>query len=164
MPVGGFGHGLRLSRRRLLAASLAWIVTPAAAWPQTPGGPDTATLSAFVDTLLPEDAVSPAASTLGVPDAILDFSADVSGLGDLISGGTAWLNKTGGPPFAQLPEQDRTRLITWMAESDPAGGPNRFYEVVRLLAVEFYFARPEAISGFPLNTAPQPRGYPPPWS
>lgn len=164
MPFGALGPGLSLSRRQALAASVAWIVTPAVAWSQAPAGPDAATLAAFVDTLLPEDAVSPAASALGVLDAILDFSADVTGLGDLIAGGTAWLNKTGGPPFAQLSEQDRTRIVTWMAQSDLAGGANRFYEVVRLLAVEFYYARPEAISGFPLNTAPQPRGYPPPWS
>jgi len=151
------------ARRRALAGAVAAMLAPQVVWADD-GTPDGRALAAFVDTLLPADALTPAASALGVPEAIADFAAGVPGLPELIAGGTAWLDRTGGPPFAELSAADRDRVVAWMEGSDPAQGPYRFYEVIRLLAVEFYYAAPEAVAGLPLNVAPQPRGYPPPWT
>jgi hypothetical protein len=122
------------------------------------------TLAGFVDTLLPADDLSPSASSLGVHDDILSFSAQVPRLPDLLHGGASWLNATGGARFEALSEGDRNKVVAWMSRSDGSQAPYRFFEVVRLLAVEFYYAHAEAIAGFPLNEAPQPRGYPPPWT
>jgi hypothetical protein len=136
------------------------------AWPGETAAPPNlrSTLAGFVDTILPADDLSPAASALGVHGEILGFADEVAGLADFLRGAAVWLNATGDAPFQALPERDRVRVVEWMSQSDKSEAPYRLFEVVRMLAVEFYYAHPEAIAGFPLNEAPQPQGYPPPWA
>ena len=57
--------------------------------------------------------------------------------------------------------EDRAK---YYADPDYNQIPGRFFHIVRAFAVELYFAKPEAISGYPLNPAPQPAGYLPPWN
>ena len=146
--------------------SVTSLLVPPVLWPSIANGQINleGTIAGFVDTLIPHDEVSPAASTLGVHTDILSFASNVPDLGEFLSAGAAWLNQTGGLSFADLTEVDRMAIVGWMAQSDTSGAPYRFYELVRLLAVEFYYARPEAIAGFPLNDTPQPKGYLPPWT
>jgi hypothetical protein len=122
------------------------------------------TLTAFVDVLLPADDLSPAASALAVPADILALAAEVAGFRKLIDYGCSWLDKTGGPPFHLLASDKQHRIVAFMAASDMAQAPRRFYHLVRLSAIEHYYSHPEARAGLHLNTAPQPEGYPPPWT
>lgn len=120
-------------------------------------------LDAFLDTLLPADAVSPAASALGIGDEILDLAAGSDLFVRLLALGSEFLNAAGPVPFAELPPDARHRVAAWMEASDYDQIPGRYFHLVRQSAVEFYYARPEAAAGFGLNVAPQPAGYPPPW-
>jgi len=124
-----------------------------------------ATLDAFLDTLLPADAASPAAGAAGVGPEIRAIAdgADDPRLKRLLALGTEWLDGLDARPFAALPATVRTRVLAWMEGADRGAVPGRFFLVVRTLAVEIYYARAEAIAGFPISVAPQPAGYPPPW-
>ena len=62
-----------------------------------------------------------------------------------------------------LPEPRRDEILAALAEADFNEIPGRFYHLMRAFAVEFYFSHPEAFAGYPLEPAPQPMGYPPPW-
>ncbi len=125
--------------------------------------PDTETLAAFLDVLLPADAQSPAASQLGVTGELLDIASQSGLYLKLIGLGTQWLNDTGRGPFHGLSEVDRNRIVAWMSMSDLNQIPGRFYFLLRYSAIELYFSHPESIAGLNLNPAPQPAGYPPPW-
>lgn len=123
-----------------------------------------ATLAAFVDTLLPDDGVTPAASALGIDRDLRDFiqgSDQFLTMTDMVCD---WLNTLGPAPFDALSPQDRLHIVDYMAEADHNLLEGRFYHLVRLLAIEFYYARAEALAGLDLAPAPQPAGYLPPWT
>jgi hypothetical protein len=71
---------------------------------------------------------------------------------------------TGGTQFSALASEQQIAVVHWMSRADWNEIPRRFYELVRQVAVELYFANPAALSGLPINRSPQPLGYPPPWS
>ncbi|SLN28632.1 hypothetical protein PEL8287_01303 [Roseovarius litorisediminis] len=125
---------------------------------------DVATLDAFLDVLLPADAMSPAASTLNIGAEMLEIIVPDSLPGKLLSLGLTWLDSLDARRFATLPEETQFKVVTWMSQADVNEIPGRFYQVIRLFAVELYYARPGAITGFPLQVTPQPQGYPPPWT
>ena len=127
------------------------------------GEVDFATLEAFLDVLLPADDVSPAASQLGVTAELLDLAKSAELYQKLLSLGSDWLNQTGRGPFYTLSNANQNKVVAWMSTSDTDQIPGRFYQLVRQSGVEIYYSHPEAINGFPLNPAPQPNGYLPPW-
>lgn len=156
-----------MTRRKALIGVLTSLMAsnlPARSWAQQAFAIDGATLAAFLDVLLPADDLSPSASALGVHDGIAAFAPDVEGLASFVGGGTVWLNQAAAAPFLDLPPEAREALVTWMAGSDQSAPPFVFYSTVRRLAVEFYYAHPDAIAGYPLDVAPQPAGFPPPWT
>lgn len=157
---------MQVSRRRALLVSLGAALVPLAAMLPAmadAGGPDPATLDAFLDVLLPADDLSPAASALGIGAEITDFATESPLFERLLAAGCQWLDALDARRFAELPDETQTAVVTFMSTSDFNEVPRRFYHLTRLLAVEFYYARAEAIAGFPLAVAPQPAGYPPPW-
>lgn len=121
------------------------------------------TLDAVVDTLLPADEMTPAASALGVGADILGLAAEQPLLAELIARVCAWLDTTGAGRFVDLTAADKEAVIAYLAQADIDTLEGRFYQLIRLLAIEFYYARPEALAGLDLNPTPQPAGYPPPW-
>lgn len=148
--------------RLLAGGALAGVVPlplPAAGPEQGPGS----MLAAYVDVLLPADALSPAASQLGVHEAILMLADDVEPLARLIGMMRDWLDGSGRGAFATLDPADREALVAYAAAADPDTPEGRFHLLIRLFALEFYYATPEAIAGLDLAVAPQPEGYPPPW-
>lgn len=152
----------RAALRAALGASAATLAPPALAqWREGSAYPS---LTAVLDTLLPADALTPSASALGVAREITDFIAGSEPLQRLFAAALDWMDAQGGRPFRELPAMQQAVLVQAMADSDPDRIPGRFYHVLRALAVEFHYARPEAIAGLALNPAPQPLGYPPPWS
>lgn len=157
---------LSISRRQALLGILAAGLNGTAVASQLAAATDTVdtrTLAAYLDVLLPEDEYSPAASALGVEAEVVDLASKSPLFERLLSLGTQWLNQTGQGPFYNLTLSDQQRVVDWMAAADRNQIPGRFYQLVRLTAVEFYYARPEAIAGMDLNTSPQPAGHLPPW-
>lgn len=121
------------------------------------------TLAAFLDVLLPRDALSGSASDLGVHDELWDVARSDPRFERLLALGCRWLDMTGGPPFHELPTEQQIALIEWMSASDWNGVPRRFYELVRQTAVESYYSHPESWRGMAIERPPQPLGYLPPW-
>ena len=122
-----------------------------------------ASLAPVVDTLLPADDVSPSASALGVDKDIADFVAENDMMTRLFAAALDWMDHLADRPFRDLTPPEQTEVLTFMESADFNAIPGRFYHILRALAVEFYYARSEAVAGFPLDPAPQPNGYPPPW-
>jgi hypothetical protein len=135
-----------------------------AATPLTPGAVESAALAAFVDTLLPRDALSGSATDLGIDRQIWEFSKTEPDFRKLVSFGCRWLDMTGGPPFAKLPVDQQITVVSWMAQADWNDVPRRFYELMRQVSVELYYSTPAGWHGLPIQRPPQPLGYPPPWS
>lgn len=120
-------------------------------------------LDACLDTLLPEDGFGPSASTLGIGDTLIGLAPEGTDFHRLLALGTQWLDGLAARPFADLPPQTRTDVLRYLEGADVNEIPGRFYRVVRQAAMELYHTRADTISGLPLNPAPQPAGYPPPW-
>lgn len=122
-----------------------------------------ATLKALVDVIIPRDDQSPSASDLGVHLEIQDALAGQPDLTKLVGMGLNWLDNVAPEAFADLSADQQAEVIAFAANADFNSGPGRFYYVARLFAIQFYYEKAEAIPGLPLNGAPQPNGYPPPW-
>lgn len=152
-----------LPRRQVLAliagAGLAGLA-PLPALPQTGSA---ASLGMVLDVLFPADDMSPAATTLGIDRDIAEFAATNPQLQRLFDLALAWLDQSEGQPFAALTADARAKALERMERSDFNQVPGRFFHILRALAAEFYYARPESLAGLSLNPAPQPLGYPPPW-
>jgi hypothetical protein len=154
------------ARRQMLTGAIAVALGPLAgrlALAETPAPDTRALLAAYVDVLLPEDDVTPPASALGVHDAILDLASGQELLARLIALVADWLDQTGPAPFASLPLPEQEARVATLAAADPDQLEGRFHQLIRLLAIEVYYARPEALAGLDIAAAPQPAGYPPPW-
>ena len=150
------------SRRRALAVMLSAGLAPLlprAAFASGQGG--LASLGAVLDRLLPADDLSPSATALGVEGEIAGFLGDEGPLLQLFTLALEWMDGLDGRPFRDLPPMRQAQILDAMAASDHDQIPGRFYHVLRALAVEFAYARPEALGGLPLHPAPQPEGYPP---
>lgn len=128
-----------------------------------PGRIDTKTFDAFLDVLLPADDLTPAASVLNVAGDLVQFASESPQFRQFLAVGTQWLNQTGRGPFHTLSLSDQERVVAWMSKADRNALPGRFFLLVRLVGVEFYYSKPEVARAFGLNPAPQPAGYPPPW-
>ena len=159
-------HRLAPDRRAallgLVAASLL-PMSPHLVGAQTHSDKDAA-LDAFLDILLPADADTPSASTLQIGAEIREIIPPDSLSWKLLNLGSKWLDSLDAQAFAAMPLETQTKIVTWMSTANVDEIPGRFYQVIRLFAVELYYARPEAISGLPLQVAPQPQGYLPPWT
>lgn len=148
----------------LAAVTLAGVA-PDLARPARAGTPNDHrdTLDAFVDILLPPDDLTPAASALGVGASIADLAKGQTLLAALIQRVGDWMDSTGAGRFVALTAADRATLVDYMAQADIDTLEGRFFQLIRLFAIEFYYDHPAAIAGLALDPAPQPSGYPPPW-
>ena len=117
------------------------------------------TFVAFCDTLVPADALTPAASALGVPKAIL---GDIAGqpLGErLLAAGCDWLDRECQGDFAAAAESlrhaalERMQAMPW---ESPAG---RFFVLMRNTVMADYYVQPLAWRGLALDRPPQPLGF-----
>jgi hypothetical protein len=154
------------SRRRLCKIVGAFFAAStidlaSAASPLTPGIAERAALAAFVDTLLPRDGLSGSATDLGIDQQIWTFSKTEPDFRKLLNLGCRWLDMTGGPPFSKLAGDQQFAVVSWMAQSDWNEIPRRFYELMRQISLELYYSNPKAWHGLPIQSPPQPVGYPP---
>ena len=157
-----------VSRRRLLKIvgafflGQAFDISPVLA-ASKPSLSERATFAAFLDVLLPRDALSGSATDLQVDEQLWRLSGSEARFRRLIALGCQWLNMTGGPPFTELAAEQQIAVVEWMAQSDWDQVPRRFYELVRQTAVEVYYSDPAAWRGLSIERPPQPLGYLPPW-
>jgi hypothetical protein len=71
--------------------------------------PVAAILRVFVDTLIPADDLSPAASALGVDELILQQAEADASYDRFLTLGCRWLNLQAQGDFSRLPEQFRAK-------------------------------------------------------
>ncbi|WP_257098654.1 hypothetical protein, partial [Pseudovibrio flavus] len=155
-------------RRQLLQLAAAFVASPFAVSlalsEESTDSLSNASFSAFLDTLIPSDDQSPAASSLEIPAKLLSFSKESDLLQRLILLGTQWLDQVAPSPFHELSEADRVTVVSWMAQSDFNEIPRRYYELMRSFAMVYYYAEAEARTELDLYRAPQPQGAMPPWT
>ena len=158
-----------LSRRSVLV-KLSALMACGSAYPSAMnaasdlGNLNIRTFHGFIEVLLPEDGISPSGSSVGVADDLLKLSRDNELYSKLIALGCSWLDSTGTGSFSELSEADQITVVQWMTTSDYNQIPRRFYHLTRQAAMELYFSGEHATNGLPLNSAPQPDGYMPPWA
>lgn len=122
--------------------------------------PDTAaTFSAFCDTLIPSDPISPSASALGVPARILAEVANSAPLQRLVGFSTAWLDQAAGGDFAVADEGLRNDIIEAMSQLPWEAPQRRFFDLMRDLAMGYFYSQPAALAGMATDQPPQPAGY-----
>ncbi|MEQ8903131.1 MAG: gluconate 2-dehydrogenase subunit 3 family protein [Roseovarius sp.] len=122
------------------------------------------TLDAVIDTLLPADDMTPSATLLGVSAELMLLAPKGSSLHRLFALGTTWLDTLDARSFAELPSETRQDVLRYMERADYNEVPGRFFQLLRQMTVEIYYAQPQTYAGLSLNPAPQPEGYPPPWT
>lgn len=121
------------------------------------------TLDSVVDTLLPADDVTPSATALGVSDELMLLAPKGSNLHRLFALGTTWLDELDSRSFAELSTETRQDVLRYMEQADYNEVPGRYFQLLRQMAMEIYYAQPQTYAELALNPAPQPKGYPPPW-
>jgi hypothetical protein len=159
------------SRRRFLAATLlGGLLTEARgalgaviAPRRQPALDPLRSLPAFLDTLLPADGESPAATALAVDRKVLAALAGRP-YRRLLVQGCLWLDREarrrGGTDFAGL-GQDARDVIVAFADSRRAGSPPRaFFETVRRAAFTAYYADARSWPDIGYDGPPQPAGFP----
>ena len=146
----------------VLALALACTDLPSLAAPASQGASGdriARTFTAFCDTLVPADALTPAASALGVPGAIL---ADVSGdpLGErLVAAGCDWLDERCRGDFAAAAEAVQIAALERMQAMSWGSPPGRFFIVMRDTVMADYYVQPASWRGLALDRPPQPLGF-----
>ena len=151
-----------MDRRRFLQAGLtltALAAVPAHARANGKSTEPPEAFQAFLDTLLPADAFGPSASDLGIITpawtGLTTFGSDRAFMMNALQ----WLNHQAGGRFADLPPEQRHRLISWMAERPAGEAPSLFYSRVRDRAVMLYYRHPDIQARLGIPHPPQPLGY-----
>jgi len=129
----------------------------------TPTKIERKTFATFLNVLIPADEFTGSATDLQVDKKLWELSESDQNLRRLIEVGCKWLNLTGGPPFTELTSEQQLLVVKWMSESDRNQVPRRFYNLIRVAAIQHYYSDPASWNGFAINRPPQPFGYPPPW-
>jgi hypothetical protein len=162
----------RLSRRQFLqlllwslfamrtSSALAKAVPEIAAPSNGPRAAFEQSLRAFVDVLIPADALSPAASAVGVDAHIIALSKNDYRFRKLLNVGFKWLDSQISGGFAQLPEDAQIRVVDWMSQADGNSLPLRLFEILRYESMSFYYADHRSWQGLSIQRPPQPVGYP----
>lgn len=117
------------------------------------------TFTAFCDTIVPADELTPAASALGVPKTILAELEGIALAERVVAAGCAWLDAACGGNFAQADEGARVGASERMAALPWESPPGRFFAVMRNTVMADYYAQPESWRGLALDRPPQPLGF-----
>ena len=107
------------------------------------------TVAALSDVILPADDTSPAASAIGVPEFIAEWTSapyeDNQTDAKLVRGGLEWLNRDGD--FADLSEAAKAALCDRIADHASAAADDRdaakFFNRFRELVMGGYYTTPE---------------------
>lgn len=149
--------GVHLTRRKLLLAGLALMVL---AWPVSRLMSRTHTLTAFADTLLPEDEFGPAASATGAVEKIEQrFSVSTLRKTELQLL-MIWLNLAAWGSFADASQSRRNTIVEQLDRLPESSVRWKIYRRARESAVRHYFASARRVQAMGLTGAPQPEGFP----
>jgi hypothetical protein len=123
------------------------------------------TLSAYVDTLLPEEGASPSASALGVPEKMLRVAPRRSrAQARLLQAGCAWLDAAargaGAQGFAALDEARRVAIVSAAQKARRNSVPAQFFAMTSYYAMSLYYTQPGAWGALAFPGPPQPVGFP----
>ena len=151
--------GLLSQSRRLLAA----LVSPGSAYSQPLNAAQSRCLQSWIDTLLPADEVSPAASELGVASRVTNKALGNPDYLKLLRAGCHWLDrqarKRSGKAFASLDLTARERVVRLAEQATTESLPRLFFEHTRAQAFLFYYTQPETWGMLDYPGPPQPRGF-----
>jgi len=117
-------------------------------------------IDAFVDILIPQDELTPAASQIGVGRHILDLGRRDPAVMQWLKEGVAWLQELAPQGFEHLPVATQERVVAWMAAEPMDSSPRHLFEIMRFHAMTFYYSDPRSWAGLVITQPPQPRGYP----
>lgn len=161
---------MRLSRRHFVGATVAAYVTtsisaaaPQKAVPAVLSKSEFAAFTAFVDTLIPADRHSPAASELDVPRRMIETNMRQPVYLKLVRLGCRWLDRrakaVGRTTFSALDDRRREMIVEQASRLTAKGLPNAFFRVVRYNAMVQYYSRAESWSALGYDGPPQPNGF-----
>lgn len=119
-----------------------------------------ASLNALVDTLIPADHLTPAASALGVAGILLKQAESDTLFRPWLMEGLKWLDQGVIGSFIMRSERERTQLLEQLANNAVGSQPRIFFELVRVRAMTAYYADPRSATGLTVDRPPQPIGYP----
>jgi gluconate 2-dehydrogenase subunit 3-like protein len=158
----------RLRRRRLLLQSLAALAPLPQLGAAAPIFSEQAftfphdTLRALVDTLIPRDD-TPAASELGVDQALTEIVRRREDYRRLVEEGAAWLDKAartlGAKGFAAASDEQRIVVVRQAERAGTKTLPRLLFERVRSDALSLYYAQPAAWPSLNYAGPPQPAGF-----
>jgi hypothetical protein len=157
-------HRRRLIKLALASSALATIPSFAEAT-SVPSKSPTASISlhsinALVDTLIPADDLTPAASTLGVGDIILQQAENDTLFRPWLMEGLKWLDQGTTGSFVLRSTDERTLLLEQLANYAVGSQPRIFFELLRVRTMTAYYADARSIRGLAIDRPPQPIGYP----
>lgn len=123
------------------------------------------TLRQCLDTLLPADALTPAATGLDLDAELLAALARLPPRHSrLCLQGLEWCEQRARErhdrDFARLGPAQCDAILQQAAEAPAASMPARFIQRLRDQAFQLYYAHPEALAGMAGAGPPQPMGYP----
>jgi len=151
--------GLLGRSQRLLAA----LVSPASPGVDTLDSAQSHCLQAWLDTLLPADEFSPAASELGVDIRIVGKALGNPDYLRLIRAGCRWLDQQamarGAQPFARLDAPGRENVVRLAEQATMKSIPRMFFEYTRADAFLFFYTQQETWGMLDYPGPPQPRGF-----
>ena len=123
-----------------------------------------AVLAAYLDTLLPGDGASPAASALDLGAQIASGALAQAKYHELLVWGARWLHhramEVARSGFASLPEERRAVFVREAEQADPRTPQRIFFELTRQDAFGRYYANARTWPGIGYAGPPQPRGFP----
>lgn len=161
-------HYFSLRRRdalKLVTSFLACCALPGAALSQHQiTAHDRSTLASFLNAIIPADEFGPSATDLDLHYEFLIIAESNSKFREIMVSTCKWLGDLKPMPFLSLRSAQQQQLLHQLAQSDQLLPHVIFYGVARNLAYYFYYANPQTRVHLSMNEAPQPRGYPPPWT
>jgi hypothetical protein len=126
--------------------------------------PKSGTLASFLDTLIPEDNISPSASMLGLEHKLVKHAKRIDNYTLLLERGCEWLNLQSQAlyrtDFDNLSSSQRESVVGIAENSQQNSIPKLFFERVKYDLFGFYYTESAAVKGFNLRFPPQPSGYP----
>ena len=159
-----------ITRRFLLKAALipglvtGWVsrlTGPGVA--QSSANIDANTLAAWLDTLIPADDISPAATDVGVHEKLIGRAMLDPAYSRLLAEGCRWLDRSAktfdGAKFAYLTEDKRIKIVSIAAGANSRSVPRIFFEVSRRESMFHYYAHPDSWTFIGYHGPPQPNGF-----
>ena len=120
------------------------------------------TLSAFLDTLIPDDDIGPGAIALSIDGKFLAAAARGRDRPFLMAG-LEWLDdrarQLGAASFAALEEAKRRGIVAEAAAAAAGTMQHRFFRSARYAVFYHYYADPRAGAAIGYDGPPQPLGF-----